>query len=579
MRRVTAAEDRSGLLPAWLSGYRRVWLRDDALAGGTLAVVLIPQAMAYAVLAGVPAITGLYAAVAALLVYACVGGSSQLSFGPFALVSLLTAAAIEPLAGRDPARAVALAGALALMVAALHLVMGLLRAGAVINLISHPVVVGFTSAAGLIIALTQVGDLLGVDVERTDRFVEGVMAAAPAVADGHGPTVAVAVLALAALVVGRRYLLRVPMPLLVTVAAIVAAVVLDLEAAGVAVVGEVPAGLPRPGLPDIALSDVRAMLGPATVLALVAYAGNVSIAKTVAARTRERVAPNRELLASSAANAASGVAGGFPVAGSLSRTAVVHEAGGRTQLAGVVAAAVLLVTLVLFTGVVESLPRAVLAAIVIMAVVGLIDVRAVAATFRVDRLDGAVLLATFVATLVLGVELGLLVGVTVNLGGHLARGMRPSIIELGRVQGTMSYRNVERYPTVTDERGAILRLDGPLNFLSVEEVTARLRSLVATRPELDWLLLDASGLTGMDSTGVHALRSLQQDLAEAGVALHLATVRGRQRDVISRAGLWAELIEGTCHADIADALAAIGLPDDALLRSPAPYEVPPDELL
>jgi sulfate permease, SulP family len=573
-----AATGPSGLLPSWLSGYQRAWLRDDALAGGTLAVVLIPQAMAYAVLAGVPAITGLYAAVAALLAYALVGGSSQLSFGPFALVSLLTAAAIEPLAGGDPVRAVALAGVLALMVAALHLAMGLLRAGAVINLISYPVVVGFTSAAGLIIALTQVGDLLGVDLERTDRFVDGVMAAVPAVADAHGPTVVVAGLALAALVVG-RYLPRVPMPLLVTIGAIVAAVALDLEAAGVAVVGDVPAGLPRPGLPDIALSDARAMLGPAAVLALVAYAGNVSIAKTVAARTRERVDPNRELLASSAANAASGVAGGFPVAGSLSRTAVVHDAGGRTQLAGVAAAVVLLVTLVLFTGVFEPLPRAVLAAIVIMAVVGLVDVGAVAGTFRVDRLDGAVLLATFVATLILGVELGLLVGVTVNLGGHLARGMRPSIIELGRVQGTTSYRNVERYPTVTDERGAILRLDGPLNFLSVEEVTGRLRSLVATRPELDWLLLDASGLTGMDSTGVHALRSLQQDLAEAGVALHLATVRGRQRDVISRAGLWTELIEGTCHADIADALAAIGLPDDAPLRSAAPYEVPPDELL
>jgi sulfate permease, SulP family len=574
-----ASPHRAGLVPPWWAGYQRTWLRDDALAGGTLAVVLIPQAMAYAVLAGVPAITGLYAATAALLAYALVGSSSQLSFGPFALVSLLTAAAIEPLAGGDPGRAVALAGALALLVAAIHLVMGLLRAGAVINLISHPVVVGFTSAAGLIIALTQVGDLLGVDVERTDRFVDGLLTTLPAVRDAHTPTVVAGLLALAALVAGRRYLRRLPMPLLVVAGAIVASVALDLEAAGVAVVGDVPAGLPRPTWPDIAASDVRAMLGPAAVLALVAYAGNVSIARTVAARTRERVGPDRELLASSAANAASGAVGGFPVAGSLSRTAVVHEAGGRTQLAGVVAAIVLLVTLVLLTNVFEPLPRAVLAAIVVMAVVGLVDVRAVAGTFRVDRLDGAVLLATFVATLILGVELGLLVGVTVNLGGHLARGMRPSIIELGRVQGTASYRNVERYPVVTDDRGAILRLDGPLNFLSVEEVTGRLRSLAVTRPQLDWLLLDASGLTGMDSTGVHALRSLQQDLAEAGVALHLATVRGRQRDVISRAGLWTDLIEGTCHADIPDALAVIGVSDDAPLRAPAPDEVPPDELL
>jgi sulfate permease, SulP family len=474
---------------------------------------------------------------------------------------------------------VALAGTLALLVAAIHLVLGLLRAGAVVNLISHPVVLGFTAAAGLIIALTQVRDLLGVDVQRTERFGEALAVAIEAAPDAHPPTVAVGALSLLALLLGRRYARRVPVALLLSVVAIVAAVALDLADAGVAVVGDIPAGLPAPGLPDVGWADVRALLGPAAVIALVAYAESVSIAKAVAARTRDRVEPNRELLASSAANAAAGVVGGYPVAGSFTRTAVVHDAGGRTQLAGLVAAGSLVLTLLLLTGLLEPLPRAVLGAIVVTAVISLIDVRGAISTLQVDRLDGLVLLATFAATLALGVELGLLLGVTVNLGGHLARGMRPAIIELGRVRGTRVYRNVERYPTVTDPTGAVLRLDGSLDFLSVQEVTARLGALAVERPELEWLILDASGVTGMDSTGVHALHAIQRDLAEAGVALHLATVRGLQRDVISRAGLWTDLIEDSCHADVSEALAAIGLPRDAPLCRPTPDEVPPSELL
>jgi sulfate permease, SulP family len=567
------------LLPAWATDYRRAWLRDDALAGVTLAVMLIPQAMAYAALAGLPPITGLYAGAAALVVYAALGSSSHLSFGPVALVSLLTAAAIDPLAQGEVGRAVALAGTLALLVAAIHLVLGLLRAGAVVNLLSHPVVLGFTAAAGLIIALTQARDLFGVDVERAERFGEALAVAVAAAPDAHLPTVVVGTLALLALLLGRRYARRVPMALLVTIVAIVAAVVFDLADAGVAVVGDIPSGLPVAGLPGVGWADVRGLLGPAAVIALVAYAESVSIAKAVAARTRDRVEPDRELLASSAANAAAGVVGGYPVAGSFTRTAVVHDAGGRTQLAGLVAAGSLVITLLLLTGLLEPLPRAVLGAIVVTAVISLVDVRGAISTFQVDRLDGLVLLSTFVATLALGVELGLLLGVTVNLGGHVARGMRPAIIELGRVHGTRVYRNVERYPTVTAPTGAVLRLDGSLDFLSVQEVTGKLRALAVERPELEWLVLDASGVTGMDSTGVHALHAIQRDLAEAGVALHLATVRGLQRDVIARAGLWTDLIEDRCHADVPEALAAIGLPQDAPLRRPAPDEEPPPELL
>jgi sulfate permease, SulP family len=576
---MTPAGPFGRLVPWWARRYERTWLGADLSAGLTLAVMLVPQAMAYASLAGMPPITGLYASAVALLAYAWLGTSSHLSFGPVALVSLLTASALDPLARGETARYVVLAGALALLVGAFHLLLAAVRAGAIVELISHPVIVGFTAAAGLIIGLSQVRDLTGVDAHRSERFVEGVTVAVDALRAAHLPTLGIGLVAIVLLLLGRRIARKVPMALLVSGAAILAAVALDLPARGVAVVGDIPAGLPRPSLPLVGWSELRALLPAAAIIAAISYAESVSIAKAIAARSRERLDVGRELVGSGTANLAAGLVGGFPVAGSFTRSAVVHDARARTQLAGVIAAVVVVLTLVVLTPVLEPLPRAILAAIVIVAVISLIDVRAAASTWRVDRADGFVLLVTFAATLGLGVELGLLTGVGVNLAVHVARGMRPALIVLGRVPGTRLYRNVDRYPTVTDPGGVILRLDGPLDFLSVQQVTGRLRRLAVDRPELTWLVLDASGVTGMDSSGVHALHELQEHLAEAGVALHLATLRGPQRDVIRRAGLWDELVEGTCHTDIASALAAIGVPTAAPLVTPRPDERAPADLL
>lgn len=578
MRLAGASGPVGRLVPWWVRHYERTWLGSDVSAGLTLAVMLVPQAMAYASLAGMPPITGLYASAVALLVYAWLGTSSHLSFGPVALVSLLTASALDPLARGETARYLALAGVLALLVGAIHLLLAAVRAGAIVELISHPVIVGFTAAAGLIIGLSQVRDLTGVDAHRSERFLEGVVIAFDALRAAHLLTLGIGLAAIVLLLLGRRYARRVPMALIVSGLAILAAVALDLPARGVAVVGDIPGGLPRPSLPRVGWDELRALLPAAGIIAAISYAESVSIAKAIAARSRERLDTGRELVASGAANLAAGLVGGFPVAGSFTRSAVVHDARARTQLAGVVAAVVVVLTLVVLTPVLEPLPRAILAAIVIVAVISLIDVPAAASTWRVDRADGFVLLVTFAATLGLGVELGLLTGVGVNLAVHVVRGMRPALLVLGRVPGTRLYRNVDRYPTVTDPSGVILRLDGPLDFLSVHQVTGRLRRLAADRPELSWLVLDASGVTGMDSSGVHALHDLQEHLAEAGVALHLATLRGRQRDVIRRAGLWDALIEGTCHADIGTALAAVGVPADAPVRVPGPDEQAPPDL-
>lgn len=566
------------MLPRWARTYRREWLGRDVVGGLTVAVLLVPQSLAYAALAGLPPIAGLYAALAGLTVYALVGTSSHLSYGPVAIVGLLTATAIAPLADGDPARALALAAALALLVGAIHVALGLVRAGAIVDLISHPVIVGFTAAAGLIIALSQAKDLLGLDVARSERAIDAVLALSGAIGGVHPPTLVVGVGAVLALLLGRRFAPRFPTVIVVAGLAIVASVVLDLAARGIALVEDVPAGLPLPRLPDVSLDDVRGLLGVAVVIALVSFAESLSIGKAIAGRSRETLAADRELVASGIANAASGLAGGLPVAGSFTRSFLTYQARARTQLAGLVAGAVVVLTLVLLTSLLEPLPRAVLAAIVLVTVIGLIDVRGARHILAVDRRDGIVLAVTFLATLAVGVELGLAIGIGANLVVHVATGMRPELVELGRVRGTTHYRNAARTDAITDPRGAILRLDGPIDFLSAMSIASGFRRVVAERPELGWLVLDARGITGLDTTGLAAIEELDRGLADADVELRVVALRGPQRDLLERAGLWEERFEPRTFGSIHSALRSLGIGEDDAIMARGDDETAPDRL-
>jgi sulfate permease, SulP family len=557
----------------WLDGYGRDELQRDTVAGLTVAVLLVPQGMAYAALAGMPPITGLYAGLVALVVYALLGSSSHLSYGPVAIIGLLTATGVGPLADGDPVRFAALAGTLALMVGAIHVLLGLLRFGAVVELIAHPVIVGFTGAAGIVIALTQAKDLLGIDVERSERAVEAIGAVVAMIGDTHPATFAVGAATVALLLAGRRFAPRFPTALLAVVLGVGATLLLGLDAAGVRSVGEIPAGLPRPTLPGLVSADLVALLPTAIVVALLSFAESISIGKAIAGRSRETLDANRELLASGAANAAAGLAGGFPVAGSFSRSFLTFSARGRTQAAGLVAAAVLALTLTVLTPLLEPLPRAVLAAIVFVTVIGLVDVAEARRIARVDRTDGAVLGITFVATLTLGVELGLATGIVVNLLLYMRRSMRPDVVVLSRLRGTEEFRNCTRHDGVEpDLDGLILRIDGPLDFLSARTITTRVREQVAARPDLDWIVLDCSSMSSLDATGLHALHELQLQLRAAGVRLQLATLRGPQRDIVRRADLAGDLLEQAASESIDEALAAIGVPEDALLRRRGPDE-------
>jgi SulP family sulfate permease len=437
--------------------------------------------------------------------------------------------------------------------------LGLLRAGAIVDLIAHPVIVGFTAAAGIVIALTQARDLLGIDIGRSERAVEAAAAVVRGVGGTHLLTFAVGAVAVGLLVLFKRLAPRLPGALFVVIASIVATVVLALDGRGVRVVGDIPAGLPGLVVPFVPIADLIALLPLAAVLGLVSFAESISIGKSIAGRTRETLDANRELLASGAANVAAGFAGGFPVAGSFSRSFLTFSARGRTALTGVIAALLLLLTLTLLTPLLEPLPRAVLAAIVLVTVIGLVDVREARRIARVDARDGAVLLITFVATLVVGIELGLAIGVGVNLVLHVAKGMHPDLVVLGRIPGTDVFRNVERQPGVTAEEGLILRYDGPLDFLSARNFTSDVRHLVTERDGLRWIVLNCAAMSRIDSSGLHALHELQLQLRAAGIDLRLANMRAALRDIVNRADLAGELLDGATSGTIPEALLALGL--------------------
>lgn len=577
---VTVGKWIERLLPAtaWMRSYRREDLRPDVSAGLTVAVLLIPQSMAYAALAGMPPQAGLYAAIVSLVVYAALGSSSFISVAPVAIDSLLVAAVVGPLAAGDPQRYVALAAALAVLTGLIQVSMGVLRLGALVNFLSVPVISGFTSAAALTIAASQVKDLLGLDAQSGGTgFLSTVRAAAAALGTVHVTTVLIGLAGIAFLVLARRRAPCLPAALVAVIVGTAAVFLLGLDERGVRILGEVPAGLPTPDLPLLSAEVVRQLAPAALVIAVISYMESISTAKAFAARSRQRVLPNRELVAVGAANLAAGLFRGFAVAGGFSRGAVNFRAGARTQLSGVVAAVVLTVAVAFLTPLFFYLPKAVLAAVIVVAVASLVDVSGARRILRVQRADGLALAVTFLATLLLGVAQGLAVGVALSLGLFVARTARPHVVEVGRVQGTARYRNVERWSTSTDERIAVLRMDSPLYFANAAFLHDRVQALVAARPSLQHLLLVASAIGDVDASGAQLLDELDEELAAAGVHLHLVTVRGPVRDVLTNSGLWQRLLErGRVHPTIEEAVrVATAQEPSPLLPQHAEEQAPP----
>lgn len=572
------------VLPAagWLLSYRRELLRSDLSAGLTVAVLLIPQSMAYAALAGMPPEAGLYSAIVSLLVYAALGTSRFISVGPVAIDSLLVAAAVGPIAQGDTAVYVSAAGVLAVMTGLVQLALGVLRLGALVNFLSVPVISGFTSAAALTIGASQVKDLLGLTLPqgRGSKFLDTLSATLSAVSTVHLLTTFIAIASIVALVLGRRLAPKVPAALVVVAVSTTAVALLRLDREGVAVLGEVPAGLPTPLLPAYDLDLLRQLLPAALTIAVISYMESISTAKAFASRTRTRVQPNQELLAVGAANVAAGFFRGFSVAGGFSRGAVNFRAGAQTQLSGITAAAVLILAVAFLTPLFFYLPKAVLAAVIVVAVATLVDVRGARRILRVQRTDGIGLLVTFFATLLIGVAQGLAVGVLASLVVFIARTARPHIAEVGRVKGTNRYRNVERWATRTDDHIALLRMDGPLYFANARFLEQRAQTLVSDRPLVEHLVVVASAIADVDASGAEMLLELDDELHEGGVQLHLVTVRGPVRDTLANTDLWERMLtSGRIHTTIEGAVRGITGAAGSPLLKPDDDLAPPTDLV
>lgn len=557
---------------AWGRDYDRGDAVADLRAGATVAVLLIPQAMAYAALAGVPPITGLYAALVSLVVYAAFGTSRFISVGPVAIDSLLTAAAVGPLAGGDPDAYLALASLLAVMVGALQVSAGLAGLGGLVNFLSVPVISGFTSAAALTIGLTQLTELMGLrDVASSSTFREAVAAVWPALDTFSPLTVALGISAIALLVVLKRVAPRLPGPLLMVSALTALVWLLELD---VSVVGEVPSGLPVPAFPAVGWDDARALLPAAAAVALISYMESISTGSAFARRTRTRVEPDQELVAVGLANTAAGLMRGFPVAGGFSRGAVNFQAGARSPLSGVIAAGLIVIALFTITPLLAHLPKVALAAVIVVAVASLVDLRGAVEIGRVRRSDLVALLVTAVATLLLGPAQGLAVGVGMSLVLFLRFAARPHIPLLGQVPGERVYRNVERHHVVTRPHVVVARVDAPLSFASARPTADRLADLVRRHPEARHLVLDCSAVNTADYTGAETLHNLADELAAAGVELHLAALRGPVGDILGRTEAFARAVEaGRVHRtvpDAVDAIDAVGAPPTSSAHGDSP---------
>ena len=558
-----------------MRSYQRGWLRDDAMAGLTTAVMLIPQGMAYAMLAGLPPIVGLYASTFPLIVYSLLGSSRELAVGPVAMVSLLVASGVGAVAEPGTATYVAYAVTLALMVGVLQFVMGLGRAGFLVNFLSHPVISGFTSAAALIIGFSQLKHLLGVPIERSHHVHTIILQAIDKVGQIEPITLAIGVLSVVALLVLKKKAPRVPAALTVVVLSTLAVWGFGLHERGVSIVGEVPPGLPGFSIPPLSLDVLGALAPSAIAIALVGFMESISVAKAFAARRRGDVDANQELVGLGAANVVGGFFAAYPVTGGFSRTAVNAQAGARTPVASLITASVVVLTLLLLTDLFFYLPHAVLAAVIMTAVFGLVDVKEVRHLWKVDRADFALLLITFAATLTLGIEPGIGVGVAASLLWFVVRTTRPHFAELGRLPGTTVYRNVLHFPEAeVPQQVLVLRMDAQFYFGNVSFLRDTLAKLLAKRPEVKAVVIDASSMNRLDSSADEALHGLDIELRSRGISLHFATVKGPVRETMRRSGLAEQLGPQRFHLSVHDAVeaASAGLPPERDPNEVLPFQ-------
>ena len=521
---------------------------QDAVAAITVTVLLVPQSLAYALLAGLPPEMGLYASIGPLLLYAAFGSSKTLSVGPVAVASLMTASAIGSVAESGIADPISAAIMLALLGGAMMMILGLLKMGFVANFLSHSVVSGFITASGILIAVSQLKHLFGIPLhgDSLPELLSGITAQWDSV---HLTTLLVGSAVLTFLVFCRsglcliltrlgcsaRYaaMMSKTAPMFAVIVTIIVSQQLDLSSMGVSVVGKIPSGLPAFNAPVLSLELMSALLVPAFVIALIGFVESVSVGRTLGAKRRERISEDRELLGLGAANIASAVSGGFPVTGGFSRSVVNFDAGAQTQMASVFTAFGIALVALYLTPALYHLPHATLAATIIIAVTGLINFKDITAARALSRADFATITLTILATLIFGVEAGVAGGIACSIGLHLYKTSVPHVAEVGLVEGTEHYRNVNRHKVITHPGVLSLRVDESLYFANAGFLETYVENKIEETEKVTDVILMCSAVNEIDVTALHALENINLALKSRGARLHLSEVKGPVMDKLA----------------------------------------------
>ncbi len=539
--------------------YRRAWLPNDIIAGLVLTAVLVPVGMGYAEAAGLPAITGLYATITPLLVYAALGPSRILVLGPDSSLAAIIAATVVPLAGGDPGRAVELAGGLAIIAGGLGIAFGVLHLGLLTDLLSTPIRIGYLNGIALTVIVSQLPKLFGFSTD-ADGLVPEAIAFVQGVATGMAtvPALAMGVLALAIMIVARLVGRAAVGIVVATVATTLVTAVAGLAAAGVDVVGAMPQGLPRLAIPAVGFGDLTAMLAGGFAIAVVSLADTSVLSRTFAARSGRRVDQNQELVALGAANVGGAFTSGFPVSASASRTPVAEAAGGKTQLTGVIAALAITAMLLVAPGITSNLPQATLGAVVIVAATSLIDLAGTLRLIRLRPTEAILSIISFAGVAFVGVIAGIFASVVIALAAFFWRAWRPHSAVLGRVEDLKGYHDITRYPEARRLDGLVLfRWDAPLFFANAEAFREAIESAVDAAPTpTRWVVVAAEPITDVDTTAADVLDELLGDLRRAGVELRFAEMKDPVKDWLDRYGLLQKIGDDAFYPTVGTAVDA-----------------------
>lgn len=524
----------------WLPNYNKSQFKGDLSAGLTVGVMLIPQGMAYAMLAGLPPIYGLYASIFPIIIYSIFGTIRQLAVGPVAMDSLLVAAGVGALATTGSEEYITLAILLAFMVGCLLLVMGIFRLGFLVNFLSRPVISGFTSAAALIIASSQLKHLFGLNLGRSTYLHQTLIALGKNITDTNLYTLAIGAAGIIIIKLIKKYKPALPSQLVVVVLGILAVWGLQLHDKGVSIVKEVPQGLPSFGIPNINKSDIVDLLPIAITIALIAFMEAISVGKAIQARHKNfEINPNKELIALGLANIIGSFFKSFSVTGGFSRSAVNDQAGAKTGMAGVISAGLIILTLLFLTPLFYYLPKAVLASIIIVAVLGLINVRMVKYLWLTDKADLGMLVATFLGTLFLGMQWGVLVGVGLSLLILLIKTARPHYAILGKIPNEPHYKNVMRFPELeTSDDTLIIRFDAGLYFANISYFKSVIKKEIIKKGDsLKAFFLNADSINNIDTTAIYALEEILEECRSRGIEFYIIAVKGPVRDALKKSSL------------------------------------------